>query len=695
MRHAFAGLTTGGFLAGLIASGFLSVCFAQDDAIVVNATRFPEDVRKLPASATVITSEDIAHSAARTLPELLDEQVGITMKDFFGNNAATTSVDLRGYGVTGAENTLILLDGRRLNDFDLSGVQWSAIPLPSIERIEILRGTGAVLYGDEASAGVVNIVTRSPLRQGRSVEAFGRVASYGTFEGRLYGSAASNALGVNGSAYGYTSQGYRLNNRNEQQNNTFNLRWAIGEGALDLRVGNDRQYLRLPGARFIQPSLGLDEYAADRRGTDTPLDYAQRDGARIGLGFSQRFGEIEFSAGLDHRDKLTRSYFDQGGFPAYRADKVDYDAFTPRVRVPFSLAGMQHRLTLGADWYDWRYVSRRTDLPEHVSQPTNVATVKQSTTGYYAQDSIDVTRTTVVSLGARIERAKYSGDDVVNLAAPACFFCGAATPLRASQNENAWELGLRQAFGERWSGFARAGRSFRFATSEEIYENDVFFNPQFQLLRPQHAKTLEAGAEWRAAASSVKASLFRSDITDEIHLDPFTTGVGNTNLPPSRRQGLELDARWQAARTLHLAVAYAYTDARFLEGELPGSLFAIGTNLSIAGKTVPLVPRHKLNASATWDLAPRTHLSGALTALSRQVIDNDEPNTLDHRIPAFAVLDLKLAHDERWGRAAITVNNALNQGYYTYAVRSAFTADRYAVYPLPGRTVGIVVELKL
>ena len=61
-----------------------------EDSIVVDATRFPEDVRRLPASVTVIGQDDIAKSAARTLPELLQEQVGITMKDFFGNNAAVT-----------------------------------------------------------------------------------------------------------------------------------------------------------------------------------------------------------------------------------------------------------------------------------------------------------------------------------------------------------------------------------------------------------------------------------------------------------------------------------------------------------------------------------------------------------------------------------------------------------------------------
>src|SRR5260221_2115917 len=96
--------------AGLLACFCFSTCFAQDDAVVVTATRFPEEVRRLPASTTVITAEDISRSAARTLPELISAEVGITMKDLFGNNAALTSIDLRGYGITGSQNTLVLLD---------------------------------------------------------------------------------------------------------------------------------------------------------------------------------------------------------------------------------------------------------------------------------------------------------------------------------------------------------------------------------------------------------------------------------------------------------------------------------------------------------------------------------------------------------------------------------------------------------
>ena len=681
--------------AALLAVLASPVYSQNEDSIVVTATRFPEDARRLPASVTVLKQEDIAKSAARTLPELLSEQVGITMKDFYGNNAAVTSIDLRGFGVTGPQNTLILLDGRRITDIDLTSVQWAAIPLAGIERIEILRGTGAVLYGDGASAGVINIVTRSPLKQGAAFEVFGRAAAFNTREGQLYASHASGNFGINASAYGLTSDGYRANNRNEQQNNTVNLRWAFGDTTLDLRVAADSQDLRLPGARRIQPSIGLNEYVADPRAAQTPLDYASRDGKRTSLALGQRIGEVDLSIGLDWRKKDQRSYFDQGGFPVYRADGLDVNSLAPRLRVPFATGGIGHRLTLGADLYAWRYDSKRSNLPENTAKPINRVRASEDGQAFYLQDLIDIARATQMTLGWRSERVRYAASDVVNPAAPGFFFNAAAPEVRETRREHAWELGLRHAISQAWSAFGRAGRSFRFVNVDEIYENDAFFAPQFQILRPQHSITLEAGAEWRGAGHSLRATVFRTEVRDEIHLDPFSTGVGNTNLPPSRREGVEFDGTWQATGQLRLKAGYAYTDAKFLEGVLAGSPLAIGTNLNVAGKNVPLVPKHKLNIGFSWDATGAAQLSGLLTSLSSQFMDNDEPNSLRVKAPAYSTLDLKLAHRFAWGRLALTANNFFGSNYYTYAVRSAFVADRYAVYPLPGRTIGLSAEFKL
>ncbi len=692
MRLRLAGFAAGAIL--LLASRTLWAQSDSEAVVLVSATRFPEEVRRLPASVTVLSAEDIAKSAARTLPELLREQTGLSMSDLYGNNAALTSIDLRGFGVTGPQNTLILLDGRRISDVDLSGVQWSAVPLASIERIEVLRGSGAVLYGEGASAGVVNVVTRSPLKQGKRLEAFGRAASFDTREAQLYGSTANNFFGINASLYGYQSDGYRDNNRNEQQNSALNLRWGIGENALDLRFGTDRQNLRLPGARTLQPSIGLNELATDPQGAQTPLDFADRDGNRAGVSYRHRVGEAELSLGLDWRGKDQRSYFDQSGFPIYRADALDLKSFTPRLRLPFVLGGRRHRLTLGADWHEWRYDSSRSDRPQNVSRPINRVRVGQDTRAFYVHDLIEVSAATQLQLGWREERVRYEARDTLDTGAPGFTFETQAPPAQETQRQRAWELGARHRLDERWTLFARVARSFRFVNVDEIYENDALFAAQFQILRPQHQRTRESGAEWRADRLALRGALFRTDVEDEIHLDPFSTGVGNTNLPPSRREGLELDARWQASHALRLGLGYAYTNARFREGVLPGNAF-FGNNIDVAGRRVPLVPEHKLNLNAAWDMAPRTRLSGALIAVSSQFMDNDEPNTLGAKIPSFALLDLRLTRSFEWGRLSASVNNLLDKRYYTYAVRSAFTADRYSVYPLPGRTFGVTAELQL
>ncbi len=673
----------------------LFIPFAHaEDAVVVTASRFPESAARLPASVTVIDREDIARSPARTLPELLSERAGVAARDLYGNNGAGASVDLRGYGATASQNTLILVDGQRLSDIDLTSVQWSAIPLSSVERIEIVRGAGAVQYGDGASAGVINIITRSPLAKGITAEASLRMGSYSTVEGQLSAGYANGTFGINGSVYGYASDGYRANNRNEQQNQSLNLRWAGASTTLDVRAGTDKRDLRLPGARRVQPSSGLNEYLADPRGAQTPLDYASRDGGRAGATLSHRIGDVELTLGGDYRVKDQRAYFDQSGFPSSRDDNLEMRSLAPRARIPFSTGALRHVLTIGADWHSWRYDSRRSPRVENLGQPVNRVRVSRDNSAFHVQDAIEYGATQVV-IGARGERASYEARDTLDRTAPGFAANTAAPAVDRTQRVHAWELGLRRAFSAQWSAFARAGRSFRLVNVDEIYETDAAFANQFQLLRPQRALTHEAGASWRSGRHALRATLFATDVTDEIHLDPFSTGVGNTNLPPSRRRGIELDGAWQAMPRLRLAGAYTFTDARFLQGTLPGSAFAIGTNLDITGKRVPLVPAHKLTVGLTWDATARTRLSGVVSAASSQVMDNDEPNTLGTRIPRYATADVKLSHELGWGRVALMVNNLFNDKSYSYAVRSAFTVDRYAVYPLAGRTIGASLEARL
>src|SRR5687767_6481514 len=102
-----------GFLAGVITCS----AFAQDDAVVVTATRFADSKRDLPVGITVITADDIRRSASSNLGDILAQFGLLQIRDLAGTQ--NQQLDLRGYGITGDQNTLVLLDGLRISENEL------------------------------------------------------------------------------------------------------------------------------------------------------------------------------------------------------------------------------------------------------------------------------------------------------------------------------------------------------------------------------------------------------------------------------------------------------------------------------------------------------------------------------------------------------------------------------------------------
>src|SRR2546428_5077866 len=121
----------------------------EDPAVIVTATRFPDSVLAAPVGVTVITSEDIRNSTATSVAEVLNKLGGVhTRINFLGT--PDLPIDLRGFGVTGDQNSLVLLNGQRISENELAAARLTGIPLNAIERIEIVRGSGSVLYGGGA-----------------------------------------------------------------------------------------------------------------------------------------------------------------------------------------------------------------------------------------------------------------------------------------------------------------------------------------------------------------------------------------------------------------------------------------------------------------------------------------------------------------------------------------------------------------
>jgi iron complex outermembrane receptor protein len=664
----------------------------RGEPVIVTATRFEDRMPGKPVNVTVIDAEAIRNSTARTVPDLLAEQAGFAVHDFFGNNAATTTVDLRGFGITGAQNTLILVDGRRVSDIDLSGVQWSAVPLSAIERIEIVRGGGSVLYGDGAVAGVVNIITKSPASRPSTVIVRGAVGSYDTREGVIEGNYSGGGIGINLIGTQFESDGYRRNNQNRQTNALADLRWAAGAaGDFSVKLGTDNQGIRLPGARQVQPSAGVNQLATDRRGASTPLDWAQREGNRASFDWNRKTGFGEFTIGAGWRDKAQRSFFEFGGFPDYREVALDVWSLTPRAKIDLPVFGRPNSLVVGVDWHRWNYDLRRSDATTHIAQPFNTVAARQDTVGVYALNSTSLTDRVTLSVGGRRERLSIDASDRFNPAAPGGAFGSGAPAASQRTYESAYEVGAKYQIVPTFAVMAKTARSYRFANVDETYETSAAFTNQFQFLKPQTARSHDLSADYRRGDAGARATLFVIDVQDEIHLDPYSTGVGNRNLPPSRRRGVELEANARPLPKLGLAAAYTYIDAKFREGVLEGSPFSL-QNVNLSGKKVPLVPRHKVTVRASWDFTPATRFNTLVSYVGSQLMDNDEANTLGVSIPAYTLVDLKLTHRWKSWAFAAGVNNLLNRKYYNYAVRSQFVLDRYNAYPLPERNGTISAE---
>jgi len=647
------------FIGGFLAALQVSVCLAQDDAIVVTATRFADSRRDLPVGVTVITADDIRNSASSNLGDILAQYGLLQIRDLAGTQ--NPQVDLRGFGITGDQNTLVLVDGLRLTEADLESAQLSAIPLESIERIEIVRGSGAVLYGAGATGGTINIITRRPRPGERSALALARAGGYGTGEARGAYSQQGETLGASLAGSYEDTKGYRSNSHYRQRNALARIDGDFGSARGYLKLGADEQRQRLPGA------LTETEIAADPRQTDTPNDWRERDGAHVALGGTQQLGAHELSADLGYRQRTTRAFFAAfGGF--FTDTDADLWSFTPRARLRFG----RHELIVGADYERWEYHTLSAASPTDTATPFSRRTGEQESAGLYAQTNIWASATTRLVFGARTQRvAQRLTEEVFPL-----------DERRSTPRLAAYEAAVRQGFGAGWHGYAKYGKSFRLANFDE---NACFFPPcAAQLLAPQTAHAAELGAEYDSGRLFLRTSVHEIRLENEIYFSPLT--FSNINLSPTERRGFELESAWHATPTLDLRGALALQRARFRSGVYGG--------VDVSGNTVPLVPEVLATAGVSWSYAPRSRASFNVRHVGKQRLDNDQANAFPREMPTYTLADAKIeqAIARRW-QLALEVRNLFDKRYFSYA--TATGANTFSALPAPGRAAYASVAWRL
>src|SRR5438067_10885604 len=161
---------------------------------VTSVSKREQKLGDAPAAVFVITQDDIRRSGARNIPEALRMVPGLEVARIDENKWA---IGARGFNGRFANKLLVLIDGRSVYTPLFSGVYWDIqdVPLEDIDRIEVIRGPGATLWGANAVNGVINIVTRSARdTRGAYVRAGGGREDPGIVEARYGGSTGSTAF---------------------------------------------------------------------------------------------------------------------------------------------------------------------------------------------------------------------------------------------------------------------------------------------------------------------------------------------------------------------------------------------------------------------------------------------------------------------------------------------------------------------
>jgi vitamin B12 transporter len=510
------------------------------EQVLVSATRSEAVRSTLGVTATVLDRERIAERESSDLLHLLQEVPGVAVARA-GGLGGQASVFLRGGESRFAR---VLVDGIPANEpggvFNLG----SLLPL-ELERIEVVRGAESSLYGTDALAGVIHLVTRRAdpdQTPGLRAELEGGNLAWTRFLGATSGRRGKLDwnLGVQ-----------RLDTDNEQPNSAFEqASLATNVGVAVAERTDLRMTLRLDDGRVGTPG----QTAFGR--PDLDADY-ERSLLAMGLGLRHATTRLshEVRAGLARTDQLSVNPVDSGCYtPTWQGHEAPYPICdftnpegyqndTERQSLAYRgelQVGGRHLLSLGADLERERgeLGDRREDL----------LTPERTNFGFYLQDRAVLFDRLFLTLGGRVEHNDSFGTEAVPRAALS-WHLGTGpnlTVVRASAGAGIKEPTFYESFGV--SSYARG-------------------NPN---LKPERSRSFDLGVEQHLLDSRLRleASLFHQEYRDQVVytvLD-YTTFEGSyINLGKSRARGLELSAEAAPSSLISLRAEYTYLDGEILE----------------------------------------------------------------------------------------------------------------------------------
>jgi len=612
--------------------------------IVITPTGYSAFSMDYPGNVTVINSEDIERSNAKYVYELLRQEPGLYVTDYTGAGK-TVSVDMRGFGETANRNVLVMIDGRRVNEIDISGTDWSQIPLQNVERIEILRGSGAVLYGDNAAAGVINIITK----RGETGHHLKGGADFGNYRYQNYYGSISGRDEF--ASYNFffkreDTDGYRLNGDFDAYDFMGAMTIYPAEYLdIDISGGYHKDWYGLPA--------GLQRWEIDQigyRGSTTPNDRSKTETTYLKVTPALHFtaGDMGHDLVCDFWGRKKRLNTTTWAnwfpfipwFPSWDSSQIDSIGGSVKYTNELNKENVSNNLTLGIDMFQ---AENRILTVTPMFMTYNQLKITKRTLGLFITDQMEFFDKFILNAGFRQEWADFVFDQAVNT----------GQYQTKSPEERAFDVGGEFKYLERGAIYGRYSRSFRFPATEEFYSRWMGLNPG---LKHQVDDTWEVGIKdrnWPFFQPQVDFFWMISD--NEIYYDPTVGMFGdNRNYGRIKRFGIETGAASNILEIAQVYLNYTYIDAEFDGGRF-------------SGNKVPMVPEHKIAWGVSIFPVEYIEVNFNSEYVSPQYSINDQYNRLP-KLKSRFVCNGKITAKYKGIKVFFGINNIFDTRYSEIAV---------------------------
>lgn len=616
-------------LAGLL---FSPSTFAADSDIytgdvVVKASRFEQKDTEATYASEIHSSTMIEKSGAASLYDYLARHTSVTTLPSYGNKA-TPAIDMRGYGSeSGYENVVVSIDGYRMNNIDGWPQLIGAIPLGSIERIEITKGSGSVLYGDGTMAGTIQIYTKAST--GVSVSASG--GNFGAKSGYISAGIAEQYIDFSISTSDDSHDGFSkkdpLGKKDNFDSTSQNFKLAIKPF--------DGLKLRLEGTTS-RTDMRYNNYLTLAQFRDDPRQNGSQNNPPFGWGFKpythQGLDSDRWSTGFEYHLtpelKLTARHTREDKLSEYfvpYALKRDYDYRSNDFALQFQDDNLS--AIVGYQGFDGEMLGS-----------TNKTSKDNSAffaSAEYRWNALSV------SVGARREKVEYT------------YAPSSGNRLNDSEHLNAWDIGVNYRFDGATSVFANYNHAFQTPNIDRFFTYDFFTSSMTfnGFIEPAKVKTVNFGVNHVNDRHRFKATAFYSDLENEIYYNAALGFFGtNTNIDESHKYGLELQEQFQINEKWKAGLIYTYTRAIIDEEADGGGAYD--------GKNLPGVSRNSIVANIGYTLHENLSLNLSHVWRSEAYALNDFANDFDQKQDSYESTNLALEyryHNMQWFAAVSNI----------------------------------------